>query len=138
MPKSLMSDRATGPSETQSKSLLSLTRELLAVVSADGRFLYANESFERVLGYSAQDLLGTSLTSLHPPAEAVKMKEKFASILEQEGAAASYRCSLRAKSGQWRWFDVMAVNQLHDPDVQGILISYQDVTEFHRLEAQRM
>jgi hypothetical protein len=48
------------------------------------------------------------------------------------------RCSLRSKSGQWRCFDVVAVNRLQDPNVQGILLSCQDVTEFERMEVQRM
>src|SRR5215471_12538961 len=138
MPKSLMPERMADSSEAQARSLLSLTRELLAVVSESGEFLFVNESFQRVLGYSAQELLGTLLIDLQPPGEVSKMKEKFADIVAKEGSEASCRCSLRAKSGQWRWFDVVAVNRLHDPEVRGILLSYQDVTEFQRLEAQRM
>ncbi len=138
MAKSLVPERATDSTEAQAKSLLSITRELLAIVSVAGEFLFVNESFERVLGYSAQDLLGTPLIALHPPTEVPKMREKFASVASREGAAAFCRCSLRTKSSQWRWFDVLAVNRLHDPDVRGILLSYQDVSEFHRLEAQRM
>src|SRR5882724_226978 len=138
MPKSLMPEHDVDTSEAQSRGLLELTRELLAIVSANGEFLFVNKGFERVLGYSPEELLGKSLIWLHPPSEAPKMHKKFAAIVAGEGAEATGRCSLRAKSGQWRWFDVIAVNRLHDPDVRGILLSYQDVTEFHRLEAQRM
>src|SRR5260221_338809 len=138
MPKSLMPEHDVDTSEAQSRGLLELTRELLAIVSANGEFLFVNKGFERVLGYSPEELLGKSLIWLHPPSEAPKMHKKFAAIVAGEGAEAAGRCSLRAKSGQWRWFDVIAVNRLHDPDVRGILLSYQDVTEFHRLEAQRM
>src|SRR6266404_3063644 len=138
MPKSLMPEHDVDTSEAQSRGLLELTRELLAIVSANGEFLFVNKGFERVLGYSPEELLGKSLICLHPPSEAPKMHKKFAAIVAGEGAEAAGRCTLRAKSGQWRWFDVIAVNRLHDPDVRGILLSYQDVTEFHRLEAQRM
>src|SRR6267142_2634482 len=138
MPKSLMPEHDVDTSEAQTRGLLELTRELLAIVSANGEFLFVNKGFERVLGYSPEELLGKSLISLHPPSEGPKMHKKFAAIVAGEGAEAAGRCSLRAKSGQWRWFDIIAVNRLHDPDVRGILLSYQDVTEFHRLEAQRM
>jgi two-component system, cell cycle sensor histidine kinase and response regulator CckA len=133
-----MPERVAEFSQEQAGALLSITRELLAIVSANGEFLFINDSFGRVLGYAPEDLLGKPLTSLHPPAEAQSMREKFAAVVAKPGAKQSCRCSLRTKAGLWRWFDIVAVNQLHDPDVQGIVISYQDVTEFHRLEAQRM
>ncbi len=133
-----MPERVAEFSQEQARALLSITRELLAIVSPTGEFLFINGSFGRVLGYSPEDLLGKRLTSLHPPSEVQSLNQKFAAVVAEPGARASCRCSLRTKAGQWRWFDIVAVNQLQDPDVQGIVISYQDVTEFHRLEAQRM
>src|SRR5438874_4705711 len=138
MLKSVLPERVTECSPEQARALVSVTRELLATVSGDGDFLFVNDSFTRILGYSAAELIGRPLTYLHPPAEASVIREKFASILREAGATVSCRCTLRTKSGQWRWFDVIAVNQSHDAHVGGILLSYQDVTEFARLEAQRM
>ena len=138
MAKSLMPDRAAELSEAQAKALLSVTRELLAVVSRGGELLSVSDSFERVLGYSPDELIGRPLTWLYPAAEASAMTAKLASIVPEEGATASCRCSLRSKSGRWRWFDIFAVNRLGDPEIRGILLSYQDVTEFQRMEAQRL
>src|SRR5258706_9117424 len=138
MPKSLMPEGVAEFSQEQARALLSVTRELLAIVTANGEFLFVNDSFGRVLGYSPEDLLGKPFTSLHPPSEVHSLNQKIAAIAAEPGAKASCRCSLRTKTGQWRRFDIVALNQLHDPDVQGIVVSYQDVTEFHRLDAQRM
>jgi len=138
MPKSSMPDRLFEVSEEHAKALLSVTRELLAVVSDRGNFLFVNDSFHRVLGYSPEELIGKPLASLHPPDEARSMNERFASLVALDGASATCRCSLRAKSGHWLRFDIVAVNRLRDANVHGIVVSYQDVTEFHRLEAQRM
>jgi PAS domain S-box-containing protein len=138
MSKILMPERVTEISGDHAKALLSVTRELLAIVSERGDFLLVNDSFSRVLGYSPNDLIGKPLTWLHPAAEAKFISEKVASIVVRDGATATCRCSLRSKSGQWRWFDVVAVNRLRDPEVRGIVLSYQDVTEFRRMEAQRM
>ena len=138
MSKSVLPERVTECSPEQARALVSVTRELLATVSGDGDFLFVNDSFTRILGYSAAELIGRPLTYLHPPAEASVIREKFASILREAGATVSCRCTLRTKSGQWRWFDVIAINQSHEPHIGGILLSYQDVTEFARLEAQRM
>jgi two-component system cell cycle sensor histidine kinase/response regulator CckA len=138
MPNSLMPDRLSDVSNERANALLSLSRDLLAVVSAQGDFLFVNDSFGRVLGYSRDDLIGKPLSWLHPSAEVKSISEKFAALVAQGDAAVTCRCSLRCKTGQWRWFDVVAVNRLQDANVQGILLSYQDITEFERMEAQRM
>ncbi|HVO56702.1 MAG TPA: PAS domain S-box protein [Dongiaceae bacterium] len=133
-----MSERDTEPSAAQAAALLSVTRELLAIVSAEGELRFVNDGFLRVLGYSAEELVGRPLAWLHPASEGRSIAEKLAALSAEPGATLASRCSLRSKAGQWRWFDVLASNRLDDPDVQGLLISYQDVTEFHRLELQRL
>ena len=69
-------------------------------LSADGDFLFVNEAFASILGYSSEDLIGKPITWLHPPAEAGPISEKFALLAMQKGATANCHCSLRAKSGQ--------------------------------------
>src|SRR6201987_1349301 len=124
--------------ETQARALLSASRELLAVASPSGEFRFVNDSFTRILGYLPEELLGKPLFSLNPPADSGLVREKFAEIVAQRSEAVASRCSLRSKSGQYRWFDAVAVNLVDDPAVRGILLSYQDVTEIQRMEAQRL
>nr|UXE45769.1 sensor histidine kinase RcsC [uncultured bacterium] len=125
--------------EFQAHALLAATRELLAIVSASGQFLFVNDNFSRVLGYSPQELVGKSFLSLHSASDAALIQQKFSSAVSaRNDDTISCRCSLRAKSGQFRWFDAVATNRIANPDVRGILISYQDVTEIQRMEAQRL
>src|SRR5690348_8815410 len=133
----LASDAAC--TEFQARALLAATRELLAIVSASGQFLFVNDNFSRVLSYSPQELIGKSFLCLHSASDVTLIQQKFSSALfAKSDETVSCRCSLRAKSGQFRWFDAVATNRIADPDVQGILISYQDVTEIQRMEAQRL
>ena len=138
MPNSLLPEHAAACTESQARALLSASRELLAVVSPSGEFLFVNDSFTQVLGYLPEDLLGKPFFSLNPPADLDLIREKFAEIVAQRAEPVGCRCSLRTKSGQYRWFDAVALNQLDDPAIQGILLSYQDVTEIQRMEAQRL
>ena len=125
--------------EFQARALLSASRELLAIVSPAGEFLFVNENFSRVLGYGGQELVGKSLLSLHASSDAFRVQQKFASVIAgKNNDSLTWRSSLRALSGQLRCFDAVATNRLADPDVQGIVISYQDVTEIQRMEAQRL
>jgi two-component system cell cycle sensor histidine kinase/response regulator CckA len=139
MSKSLLLAPDTTCTELQARALLSASRELLAIVSPSGEFLFVNDNFSRVLGYAPSELAGKSFLCLHAGSDADRIQQKFASIATAgNDDRVACRCSLRAKSGQLRWFDAVASNRIADPDVQGILISYQDVTEIQRMEAQRL
>jgi len=139
MSKGLLLAPEPACSEFQARALLAASRELLAIVSASGHFLFVHDNFSSVLGYPPQELIGKSFISLHAASDVDRIQQKFASALTAgaNGRIAG-RCSLRAKSGQFRWFDAVATNRVADPDVQGILISYQDVTEIQRMESQRL
>ena len=80
MSNSLMPDRLSDISHEQANALLTITRELLAIVSARGDFLFVNDGFTRALGYAPEDLVGKPLTWLHPSAEVRSVSEKFASM----------------------------------------------------------
>jgi len=138
MPKSLLPERDASCTEKQFKALLAATRELLAIVSPSGDFRFVSDGFPRVLGYQPEELLGHPFFFLNTQADASVLREKFADIMAGENSSAGCRCSLRTKDGQYRWFDVVAVNRLKDPDVGGIILSYQDITETQRMEAQRL
>jgi len=139
MPKSLLPERAPAPcTASQAQALLAATRELLAIVAPSGDFCYLSDSFSRILGYLPEELLNKPFYSLNPSADAILVREKFAKILAGGNDSVGWRCSLRTKSGQYRWFDLVAINRLGDPDVSGIVLSYQDITETQRMEAQRL
>ncbi|HET8964644.1 MAG TPA: PAS domain S-box protein [Candidatus Acidoferrum sp.] len=139
MSKSLLLAPDAACTEFQARALLSASRELLAIVSPSGEFLFVNANFSRVLGYAPHELIGKSFLCLHAGSDVDRIQQKFASIVTSgNDDRVACRCSLRAKSGQLRWFDAVASNRIADPDVLGILISYQDVTEIQRMEAQRL
>ena len=137
MSKSSLPERDVACTETQARALVSASRDLLAIVSPSGCLLFVNENFTRVLGFFPEELLGKPVSLLHAAADVGPMREKLAALVASQEAAARIRCNLRTKSGQYRWFDAEAVNRVADPDIQGLLISYQDVTEIQRMEAQR-
>jgi PAS domain S-box-containing protein len=138
MSKSLLPEHDVPCTETQAKALLSISRDLLAVVSPSGHFLFVNEGFTRAFGYVPEELVGQPLFLLNAPADVAPLRQKFAALAASPEGTASWRSNLRTKSGQYRWFNAEAVNRIADPSVQGLLVSYQDVTEIQRMEAQRL
>src|SRR5690242_71049 len=121
----------------QLQALLDSCVDLLAVLDASGTIRYANGAFERVLGYSACELVGKPFDFLHHPADLAKLRASFRYILSDPGTPWEFRCSLRNKSGEWRWFRVAAANRLGERGAGGVIVSYSDIHDLHRMESER-
>ena len=118
-------------------ALFESLRELIAILTPDGFMQYANHAFTRVLGYRPQDLQGIPLVSLVHGNDAAKVCQRLAELRATPGHEVSGRCRLRAKDGTWRWFDVIGRNCVNDPAIEGLVITYLDVTDLHRMESER-
>ena len=116
-------------------ALLESARELFAIVNFDGTILYASPGFTRVLGYPTESLTGQSLAVLLP--ECDSSAAHLEALSQHSAAAGASRCRLRSKDGMLRWFDGTARNLTETSNLQGIVVSYLDVTELHRMESER-
>jgi PAS domain S-box-containing protein len=117
--------------------LLDSAREMHAILSADGAILFASAGFSRILGYRPERLTGRPLTSLLHAADTGAVCEHLADLSTHRGAAFVDRCCLAAKDGSGRWFEVTARNRLHEPAAKAITVSFLDVSELRRMEAER-
>ena len=121
------------------RALIEETQELIAVVDGDGTFRYASPSFERVLGYRAQELVGRSAFELVHPDDVETVMRIFAENAQIPGQTASTQYRYRHRDGTWRVVDSVGRNLRHDPVVGGVIINSRDVTDRIRAgETQRL
>jgi len=110
--------------------------DMIAVVTVDGRRLYNSPSYEKVLGYSAEELEKTSAyEQIHPddlPAVRAAAQEARTSGV---GRRLEYR--IRHKNGAWRVLESTA-SAVRDKEgkVEKLVIVNRDITERRDLERQ--
>ncbi len=110
--------------------------DMIAVVTVDGRRLYNSPSYQKVLGYSVEELEKTSAyEQIHPddlPAVRAAAQEARTSGV---GRRLEYR--IRHKNGDWRVLESTA-SAVRDKDgkVEKLVIVNRDVTERRDLERQ--
>jgi diguanylate cyclase (GGDEF)-like protein/PAS domain S-box-containing protein len=107
--------------------------EMVAVVDAGGRILWANEATERDLGHDRAERLGTSIFDLVHPDDRHRASEGLARAVGEE-TQAPVQLRAAAADGTWRELEVVATNLLDEPAVRGIALSARDLSERRHLE----
>jgi two-component system, cell cycle sensor histidine kinase and response regulator CckA len=121
----------------QLSALLDSVRELIAILNPDGTILFASAGFTRLLGYPISDLVGRPITSLLHSNDVAPVRHQLCELAATPGATTNARCRFRAHDGTWRWFDSCASNKLAETGIEGLVVSYLDITALHRMESER-
>ena len=110
--------------------------DMIAVVDVNGRRLYNSPSYERILGYTPEDLQTTSaFEQIHPDDRA--LVEEAARDARERGVGRSIQYRMRHKDGSWRILESGA-NVVLGPDgqMEKLVVVNRDVTARKQLEEQ--
>jgi len=109
--------------------------DMIALVDAAGQRVYNSPSYEKILGYTAQELGGTNaMEQIHP-----EDREKVllaAAEARRTGSGASLEYRMRHKDGGWRTLESRASTIMKAGQVEKLVIVNRDVTERKHLEDQ--
>ena len=117
--------------------MLDSVQELLAILSPDGIIQFASAGFTRLLGHRTEYLVGSSIIDLLHVNDADGVRERLRDLSANGSGKFAGRCRLRSKDGSWRWFDAEARDHTNLPAIEGIVVNFRDVTDLHRMEAER-
>jgi PAS domain S-box-containing protein len=116
-------------SEARFRTLTESAFDIVSMHDAEGTIVYESPAITRALGYTPDQLVGTSAYDLLHPDDLTAVAEAMADGVETPGAAAQMAFRLRHEDGSWRMFDAIGVNLLNDPDVGAVVVTSRDVTE---------
>ena len=121
---------ATEPVQTGAslyRKMIEKHGDAVVLVDRDTRILYCGPSVERVFGYRPEELVHQiGLDYVHPEDQILarsQLRKLFTGT-----AVLTAELRLRHRNGLWLWFEITASNQLDDPVLQGILLTYRDIT----------
>jgi len=102
---------------------------------SDGVYLDVNPGFERLSGYSRDELIGRSALSLGlwPSAE---VRQRFLAELRRTGAVQAFACDLACRTGETSAVEISG--RITDVDGEQLLVAVvRDVSERRRAERER-
>jgi diguanylate cyclase (GGDEF)-like protein/PAS domain S-box-containing protein len=122
-------------SEARFRSLVAHSSDLITVLAAGGEISYLSPSVERLLGYGADELHGTSFLSLVAAAD----RGRIARVLEPSGPEVdshTLECALVHRDGTELEFEVRHSNLIDDEHIRGIVLNSRDISERKAFERQ--
>jgi two-component system, cell cycle sensor histidine kinase and response regulator CckA len=130
----IQAESALAASERRFRSLVQNSSDLVTIVAPDGTILYASDSAERIVGYSPDSLVGTSLLEYLDEADIPPVRGLLQNGNGKPSVAGPIEFSLRRADGPPVWLEAVGTNLLNDATIRGIVLNARDVSERKRAD----
>src|SRR5262249_26875239 len=117
-------------SEEYFRSIIENATDGIAIANREGILAYVSPSFGQMLGYSAAELLGTSVAPLTHPDEGEQAMRDYIRMVENPGQPVVSDGRLRHKNGEWRFIE-SSCKMLPNGDILG---NFRDITQRKQAE----
>jgi PAS domain S-box-containing protein len=89
--------------DARSGSGFHIERDLLCTVNSDGYFTSLNNGWERVLGWTREDLMSRPIVDFIHPADRRRTVAELAKVTRADYQVVNFENRYRARGGGWRW-----------------------------------
>ena len=120
--------------EKRFRALVEGGADIISIHAADGTFLYASPSSERILGYPAHELVGKKAFDFVHPDDIARVLKRYEERVLSRADPAPLVFRFRHKDGSWRVLEGKGKNLLQDPAIQGFVVSSRDITDRKQAE----
>ncbi|NQU64038.1 MAG: ABC transporter substrate-binding protein, partial [SAR324 cluster bacterium] len=123
-------------SERKQNSMISNISDVIGILSADGITIYKSPNIKKYFGWDPEDLLGSSAFETVHPHDLERTQKVFMEVLQIKSSAITVEFNYLCKNGDSLPVELIAINQLDNPNINGILINYRDISERRQSENQ--
>ncbi len=124
-------EKALRESEQRFKAISAISPAAIGISLADGKFIYTNESYERIFGYTMEELNHLKAGKLY---EDPNDRLRWMDILQKNGSVQDYEVRLKRKDGTCFWA-LISVTPLQIQGIPAFLGIVADVSDLKLMEA---
>lgn len=111
--------------------------DILTIREADGRIRYTSPAMQRVMGYTQEEMVGSTGFDLIHPEDRDNVLRTLHEFMKTPGKRDSIQYRARHADGSWVSLEVVAYNLLDDPEVRGLVINGRDISRRQRNEDEK-
>ncbi|HLL83575.1 MAG TPA: PAS domain S-box protein [Longimicrobium sp.] len=116
-------------SEQHFRRLIENAQDNIVIVSPEGVMTYQSPSVTRILGYTPDELVGTSAWELIHPDDVDAVMRELGTAFATPGVIGHAEYRFRHKDGSWRYLEAFGQTLSTDSAAEGVVANIRDVTE---------
>jgi PAS domain S-box-containing protein len=121
-------EQALEESENKHRTMIANISDVVAVMDTNGIIQYKSPNVEKHFGWRPEDLVGTNGWDTIHPDDLERMQEEFFALLQKTNATKTVEYRYKRKDGEYSLIELTATNLTNDPQINGVLMNYHDVT----------
>ncbi len=114
--------------EAKHAKMVANISDVIVIINDKGINTYKSPNLENLFGWHPNELIGISAFENIHPEEREALAKIFDVILKDPDGTVTAEFRYLCKDGSYKWVHFTGVNLFHDPDIQGILGNYHDIT----------
>ena len=122
-------ERALLASEAKLRAMIDNISETIVIVDETGHLRYVSPNMQTLFGWSCDEIGKTISERLIYPDDLESVRASFAELAAVRGMKATMEFRLLSKYAGYRHIRLTAVNMTGDPDIQGILMNFRDISD---------
>ncbi len=120
--------------EKRFRSLVENITDAIVLTNAETNVLYQSPSTESILGYSLEERRTLKvIDSVHPNDRSI-FKSIYNKLQATPNTPIPYQYRVKHKNGNYIWLEGVVTNLLNQPEVNGYVANYRDITKRKELE----
>ena len=101
--------------------------EVVVVIDPNGIIRFSNPQLEKVLGLRTEDAVGRNIFDFIHPDDSRRAALEYSETVGRPGEGVPSVLRIRDADGVWIPFEIIANNQLSDPDIRGVIFTARDL-----------
>jgi PAS domain S-box-containing protein len=116
-------------SEAIKNKLVSNIGDVIVIIDQNGINQYKSPNITTLFGWQPEELVGKSTWDTIHPDDLDHARQFIGSLAAEPNATGTTEIRYKRKDGRYVWIEITVANLLSDPDINGLLGNYHDITE---------
>lgn len=125
---------AVSANEKKFRVLIQNVSEIVALIDPQGIIRFISPQADRILGLPAAEVIGRNVFDFIHPQDQQRAHEEYAKTVREPGEAVPSILKFRDATGNWVPLEIIANNQIQEPEIAGVIFTARDLRYRRELE----
>ena len=123
-------------SEAIKNTMVSNIGDVIVIIDQNGINQYKSPNITKLFGWQPDELVGKSTFDNVHPDDLISTQKFVDAIAMIPGTKGAVEIRYKCKDGSYVWIEITMINLFGDPNINGLLGNYHDITERRQVEQE--